>query len=67
MKKQKLSLPILLGLLLIMASLCLMLYFQIRAQLGSRNAQQTFETLSQMIPDRTPGDPGGYVEAAMPV
>jgi hypothetical protein len=67
MKKQKLSLPILLGLLLIMASLCLMLYFQIRAQLGSRNAQQTFETLSQMLPDRTPGVPGGYVEAAMPV
>ena len=67
MKKTKLSLPILLGIGLILCSLCLMLYFQIRIQLGSRNAQKTFEALSQMVPDRTPGIPGGYTESVMPV
>ena len=51
---------------LILCSLGLMLFFRLQMQLGVKNAQQTFEILAQMLPDRTTGIPGGYAEAAMP-
>lgn len=66
MKKRNYSLPLILGAGLILCSLGLMLFFRLQMQLGVKNAQQTFEILAQMLPDRTTGIPGGYAEAAMP-
>ena len=67
MKKRKFSMPVILGLVLVLCSLCLVLFFQIRTRLGAQTCQQTAETLSAMIPERSAGVPGSYLQPRMPV
>lgn len=67
MKKRKGSVPLLLGLALILCSLGLMLFFYVRLQVGSADCQKTATVLSQMLPDRAAGIPGSEPDTAMPV
>lgn len=67
MKKRKISLPLFLGICLILCSLCLMLALQLRMHIGSRKCQQAVSKLSAFLPDRTPGISGIYPGSNMPV
>ena len=67
MVKRKFFLPLIAGICLIVVSLGLVLFFQIRMQMGWKNSRQVVDQLSQMLPDRTPGVPGSYPDSLMPV
>lgn len=67
MKKWKFSVPIILGMALILGSLCLVLLVQIRLQMGAQNCAQAVQQLQKMIPDRSVGVPENRPESRMPV
>lgn len=67
MVKRKFFLPLIAGICLIAVSLGLVLFFQIRMQMGWKNSQQAADKLSQMLPDKTLGVPGSYADPLMPV
>lgn len=67
MKRGKHTIPLLLGLGLILISLFLVLFFQIRLQIGASHSRHTVDRLTQMLPSRTVGVPESYPEPRMPV
>lgn len=67
MKTGKVSLPLVLGVGLILVSLCFVLVFQYRVYAGSRKSQLVVSKLIEILPERTPGVPGMYPDSCMPV
>lgn len=67
MRKAKKTLPLILGVVLVVCGLCGLLAFHLRGELGVRECQKTVEKMEQLLPERTPGVPGSYVHTAMPV
>ena len=65
--KRKNAIPFFIGIGLILCSLCLVLVFQIRVQVGSRKSQLAVSKLVEILQDRTPGIPGIYQNSSMPV
>ncbi len=67
MKKRLLFLGVILGICLILGSLCLVLITQTRMHKGSRESQAIVSRLMELLPEKTPGTPEGYLNTAMPV
>ena len=65
--KQKKPLLLILGICLILASLCLMLIFQIRVHTGTQKRQKDLSQITNLLPERTQGVPGIYPNTPMPV
>lgn len=65
--KRRFSLPLLLGIALILCALGFLLFSQIQMQLGAQHSQQAAAMLQEILPGRTPGTPGLYPDAPMPV
>lgn len=65
--KRKLSIPLVLGIALILCSLGLVLFFQIRLHLGAKQNQLAVSNIEALLPDRVPGLPGSSPNAGMPV
>ena len=66
MVRRKVLLPLIAGLCLIVISLGLVLFFQIRMQSGWKSAQEAVNRLSQLLPEKTLGVPGSYSDPLMP-
>lgn len=66
MVKRKFLLPLIAGLCLIVLSLGLVLFFQIRMQSGWKSAQRATQQLSRLLPEKTVGVPGSYGDPLMP-
>jgi len=56
-----------LGICLILASISLVLTFQIRMYIGMQHSQKILSGMEQVLPERTAGVPGTYLTSAMPV
>lgn len=67
MRKRKVSLPFLLGIGLILCSLCLLLVHQIRLSAGARTCREAVSQIQSLLPERTQGVPGTYPNTNMPV
>ena len=67
MKKGKVSPLVIAGLCLILCSLCLMLVFRLQSKTGFQKSQETLSQIHGLLPEKTPGIPGIYPDAAMPV
>lgn len=65
--KRKLSLPMILGLVLVMAALGIGAFFGARTVLGNRKSQAVTAQLETLLPERTKGVPGIYTDSDMPV
>lgn len=65
--KGKISALRLLGVLLIAASACLLAVSHFHSRAAKQKAAETFRTLEELIPPRTPGIPGLYAESEMAV
>lgn len=65
--KRKLSIPLVLGIALILCSLGLVLFCQIRLHLGAKQSQLAVSSIEALLPDRAPGVPGSSPNAGMPV
>lgn len=65
MKKRK-SLLLLLGIFLILAGALLVLVHQIRAEMGVHYRQKILSVMEQVLPERTTGVPGVYLDPGMP-
>ena len=65
--KRKLSLPMILGLLLVVAALGIGAFFGVRTVLGNRKSQSVAAQLETLLPERTQGVPGTYLHTDMPV
>lgn len=67
MKKHKIPLLMVLGICLILISISLLLFYQIRLHLGARHSQRILMQMNELLPERTQGVPGIYPNTAMPV
>ena len=67
MKKHKFPLFLWLGICLIMASVSMVLAFQIRMHIGAQHNQKILSSMDQLLPERSPGVPGIYLTSGMPV
>ena len=67
MKKRKFPLLLALGICLILASVSLVLIFQIRMHMGVQHSQKILSNMEQLLPERSPGVPGIYISSGMPV
>lgn len=67
MKKRKIPLVLVLGIGLILVSLCITLVFQLQMHMGAQKCQQIVSKMDELLPERTPGVPGIYLDAHMPV
>ena len=67
MKKRKFPLLLVLGICLILASVSLVLDFQIRMHMGVQHSQKILSIMEQLLPERSPGVPGIYLTSGMPV
>lgn len=67
MKKHKFPLLMVLGICLILISVSLLLFFQIRLHLGAQHSQRILLQMNEILPERTQGVPGVYLNSAMPV
>lgn len=67
MKNRKMRLPLILGLVLILCSLGLVVFSQVRMHMGTEHCRQVTAKLLQLLPERTPGVPDLYPDPAMPV
>ena len=67
MKKRKFPLFLVLGICLILASVSLVLVFQIRMHMGVQHSQKILSSMEQLLPERSPGVPGIYLTSGMPV
>lgn len=67
MKQPGRTLPLVLGVILILAALSLLLVMQFRAESGLRHSKQVAEALNAMLPERTAGIPQETAEDTMPV
>ena len=67
MKKRKFPLLFALGICLILASVSLVLIFQIRMHTGAQHSQKILSRMEQLLPERSPGTPGVYLTSGMPV
>ena len=65
--KQKKTFLFVLGICFILASICLMLFFAIQTYLGTQKSQNIVSRMEALLPDRTPGVPGAYLNSGMPV
>ena len=65
--KRKLSLPLILGLVLLLAGLGIGGFFGIRMYLGNQKSQDVVARLEALLPESTPGLPGIYSNTVMPV
>lgn len=67
MKRRKISLPILLGICLILCSLCLVFFSRFRMYTGFRESQAVLLQIDALLPERTPGLPETYPDSGMPI
>lgn len=67
MVKRKFLIPLIAGICLIVVTLGIVLFFQIRMHMGWKHSQQVTEQLSQLLPEKTLGVPGSYADPLMPV
>lgn len=67
MKKRKVSLPVVLGVCLILASICIMLGYQFRMRMGVQKSRMIVSQVNALLPERIPGIPELYPESCMPV
>lgn len=67
MKKHKFPLLMVLGICLILISVSLLLFFQIRLHLGVQYSQRILLQMNEILPERTQGVPGAYPNSAMPI
>ncbi len=58
---------LILGICLILASLCLMVSFELRMHMGTQNSQEVLSQITALLPERTQGMAGLYPNATMPV
>lgn len=65
--KRRISLPILLGGLLVLAGLGLALVSAAQARIGGQKCQAVVSQMQEILPARTSGMPGTYPDAAMPM
>jgi len=65
--RRKLSLPQFLGLALVLAAAGLLLFSRFFVRSAAREAQETYETLNSLVPQRFPGIPGLRANPEMPV
>ena len=65
--KRRISLLLILGILLIVCSLCFVIVVQFQQQNGIRNCQKVVTEMEKLLPDRTPGIPDAYSDPVMPV
>lgn len=67
MRKRNVSFLQILGIGLILCSAALLAFQHFRAGAAERKSQAVVSQLEALLPERTPGIPGNYVEPAMPV
>lgn len=67
MKKRKISILAIIGIALIVCSLCLVATLHICMVQGSRQSQKAAEQISALLPEKTPGIAAGHSDAQMPV
>lgn len=67
MKKGKFSLPLILGICLILASLCLLAVLQLRMYRGTQKSKAAATQLLALLPERVPGVAGTDIDPQMPV
>lgn len=67
MKKRKASLPLILGIGLILCSLCILVVIRIRIQTGAQKSQAVMTQINACLPDRIYGTPGMNPGADMAV
>ena len=67
MKKKAFSLLLILGICLVLVSLCITVIFLVRTHIGAQKRQQVISQLHKILPERTAGIPGSYPSAGMPV
>lgn len=66
MRKRRFPVALLLGILLIAASITILLIQQIRAHRGAEKSQSIVEQMREVLPDRTVGIPDLYASPQMP-
>ena len=67
MKKHKFPLFVVLGICLILTSVSLLLFFQIRSRLDAQHSQRIVSQMNKILPERTQGIPDTYPDSAIPV
>ena len=67
MKKQKVSLLLILGACLVLISLGMLLFTQIRLHTGTQRSRQTAQKIQALLPEKTQGIPGNTPHTGMPV
>lgn len=65
--KRKKALLLVIGIGLILASLCLMLFYGIRMHTGTKRSQEIAAQMTALLPERTQGAPETYPDPSMPV
>lgn len=67
MKQAKRSVLLILGIALILLSLSLLAFFQIRSHTAARNLHKIVAEMKRILPETTPGMPNSQSDPAMPV
>jgi sortase A len=65
--KRKLSMPLILGLILVLAGVGVGTFFGVRMYRGNQTSQRLAAELEALLPERNLGVPGIYTNTAMPV
>ena len=64
--KRKMPILLILGICLIVFSLCFMLIVQLQLHNGTNNCQEVAAEMNKLLPDRTLGVPETYADPGMP-
>lgn len=65
--KRRIPLLLILGICLIVLSLCFAIVVQLQLHSGTKNCQKVVAEMNKLLPDRTPGILGMYSDSSMPV
>jgi sortase (surface protein transpeptidase) len=67
MKKRKIPILLILGIVLILSSLTMVIVLQLQAQQGVAKSQKVMAKMEELLPERSRGTPGLYSNTQMPV
>ena len=67
MKKRNISISLIVGVGLVLVSMIWLLVFQIRIHVGDQRCERIILQMELLLPEKTVGVPGGYLDSQMPV
>ena len=67
MKKRKIPILLVLGIILVVGSFSLMIFLQLRTEIGGDKSQKTATLMQEILPERVEGVPGMWSDSNLPV